>query len=448
MYNFQINVLTNMDMSSNSMQKLSLLPLISLVTGNLVGSSVFLLPATLAAFGAISLVAWLLTTCGAIILALMFAELSHKIPKNGGPYAFVNIAFGPNIGFYTAWGYWVLSWISNSALVAGAAGYLTIIFGPLDKSVILLFELTTLLAVTLFNLLGLKATGKGEMIITIAKVIPLILIPLIGMFFVDFNNFPPFNATHDSNFIALNGVAFITLWGFVGLETATVPGAQVVNARRNIPIATILGTLIAASVYIAGTIVIFGVIPYDRLMLSSAPYADAASSIFGGTVWPSIIAGLAVFTCIGSLNGWTIIVGRIAQAAAEDGLFPKILAKTNSYGTPVYGILLSSLLTLPFVIMTLSDNLMDQFNFIINVSVTFILLVYLLCFFAFIKLCVLSKSGKDNTIFMKIYHIIISILSSLFLAWALYACKIDMLLYSLLIIIAGVPVRLFLKRIK
>src|SRR5689334_22173772 len=114
---------------SQSNQKIGFLPLASLVTGNLVGSGVFLLPSTLAKFGSISILAWIITALGAIILALIFAELGHKIPKNGGPYAFVSAAFGKNFGFFVAWGYWILSWISNAALVASAAGYFSIIVG-------------------------------------------------------------------------------------------------------------------------------------------------------------------------------------------------------------------------------------------------------------------------------------------------------------------------------
>ncbi|MCE2992650.1 MAG: amino acid permease [Alphaproteobacteria bacterium] len=417
-------------------QKLGLIPLTSLVTGNLVGSGVFLLPVALAKFGSISLLGWILTTLGAIVLALIFAELSHKIPKNGGPYAFVSQAFGKELGFMIAWGYWTLSWISNSALIASAASYLTVITGDLDKSVMLFLEISVLFIVAAFNLFGLKTTGKGELIITTVKVLPLLIIPIVCLPFISFDNFPEFNISNSSTGVALNSVAFITLWAFVGVETATVPGSQVINPRRNIPIATIAGTIIAALVYILGTIVIFGVVPSDTLMASHAPYADAANFVFGGG-WGSVTAIAAIITCVGSLNGWTIIVGRIAQAAADDGLFPKIFSKTNSMGTPAYAIIVSTVLTVPFIVLSINEGLMEQFNLIIDVTVTFVLFVYMACVLAFFKLI---RGDKH----LRVYRYIIGALAFGFLSWAFFATQPKMIFYSLLLALCGLPIRAFI----
>lgn len=423
---------------SNSSQKIGFWPLTSLVTGNLLGSGVFLLPATLAAFGSISLMAWVVTACGAIMLALIFAELSHKIPQNGGPYAFVAKAFGPTLGFFTAWGYWILSWVSNAALVASAAGYFASIYGDISKPAILAIEISILFAITGFNLFGLKTTGRAELVITTTKVIPLIFIPLACIYAIDFSNFPAYNLTELPNSSALNAAAFITLWGFLGLETGTVAGGQVINARRTIPLATITGTIIAAVVYVLGTIVIFGVIPYDQLMISNAPYADAAGAVFGGS-WAFAIAVAAIITCVGSLNGWTIVVGKIAQAAAQDGLFPTVFGRTNSQGAPYWAILASSLLTVPFIIMSLEDNLVAQFNLVIDISVTFILFVYLACVLAFFKL---TYKDKEHVWYKRA----IGVLGLTFVMWAFMATKPIMLAYATGIALLGLPILLLRRR--
>ena len=420
---------------SQNQQKIGFWSLASLVTGNLVGSGVFLLPATLAKFGSISILAWVVTAIGAIILALIFAELGHKIPKNGGPYAFVSTAFGKNFGFIIAWGYWILSWISNSALVASAAGYLSIISGELSKSVILSIEIFILVLVTAFNLFGLKTTGRGELIITITKIIPLLIIPILGVFLINYDYFPAFNITEQTDFSALNSVAFITLWGFIGLETGTVPGGQITNARRTIPLATITGTLIASFIYILGTIVTFGIIENQQLANSNAPYAEAASIIFGGK-WSAAVAVAAIITCVGSLNGWTIVVGKIAQAASNDGLFPKIFSTTNAQGTPIWAIIVSSLLTVPFIVLSLNGTLMEQFNFVIDISVTFILFIYLMSTLAFLKLTYRDKN---------IVKLLLGIAGLSFVTWALMATKPEMLLYSLLMVLTGLPVWLCQK---
>ncbi len=419
------------------MQKIGFWSLSSLVIGNLLGSAVFLLPSTLAQYGSVSMVAWCITALGAIMLALVFAELSNKIPKNGGPYAFVSHAFGRNMGFIIAWGYWILSWISNAALLAGIAGYLALISGPLEKETVLVIEIFILLLITCFNLLGIKAAGRGEIVFTILKIIPLIMIPIFGIFAIDIANFPPFTLENHSLYDTLNATAFITLWGFLGLETGTVPGSGVINAKKNIPLATVFGTLVAAIIYILGTVVTFGVIPNDVLVKSTAPYAETASFLFGGA-WGVPIAIMAVITCIGSLNGWTIVVGRIAQSAADDGLFPASFKKVNKNGTPYYSIVTSAVLTLPFIIFSATTDLIAQFNMIIDISVTFILFVYMACVLSFFK--ILHQSGNWS-----IYKATIFLLSFVFVLWAFFATKPQMLLYSLLISLSGLPVWIYVR---
>ena len=90
----------------------------ALVVGNMVGSGVFLLPATLAgAAGPVSLLGWLFTGAGAVLLALVFANLGRALPRTGGPYAYAKRAFGDFVGFQTAWGYWIAVWAGNAAIV-------------------------------------------------------------------------------------------------------------------------------------------------------------------------------------------------------------------------------------------------------------------------------------------------------------------------------------------
>lgn len=423
---------------SDSIQKIGLLTLTSLVIGNLLGSGVFMLPATLAKFGSISIVGWIVTALGAIILALIFSELAHRIPKNGGPYAFVRHAFGDEAGFYIAWGYWTLSWISNSALVASAVSYIGVFTGQIDKSIALILQIAILGLITAFNLFGLRTTGRAELIITIAKIIPLVVLPFIGISMLNMDNFPEFNLTSNTSLTAMTGVVFITFWGFVGLETGTVPGGQIINARRTIPMATILGTLTAATIYIAGTVVLFGVIPNEQLVRSETPYALAATAIFGGYAWAKLIAIAAIITCVGSLNGWTMVVGRIAQAAADDGLFPSVFSRTNKYGTPWLAVIISSSLTVPFLIMSINDNLIEQFNLIIDVSVMFYLVVYTVCIIAFVKTISHAKAHS-------FYYWFLTISGLAFIIWALLATKIHMLLYSMTLILVAVPIRIVQK---
>ena len=97
---------------------------IALVVGNMIGSGIFLLPASLAPYGLNSIVAWLLSAAGAIALAVVLSRLSRAFPDGGGPYAYTHAAFGPLAAFLVAWGYWINVWVGNAAIATGAVSYL------------------------------------------------------------------------------------------------------------------------------------------------------------------------------------------------------------------------------------------------------------------------------------------------------------------------------------
>jgi APA family basic amino acid/polyamine antiporter len=424
----------------HSEDKIGLWPLTSLVTGNLVGSGVYLLPTALAAYGSISILGWLITSTGAILLSLVFACLSSRHTKTGGPYLYAQEAFGDTTGYFVCWGYWMLSWISNPALAVAAAGYISAIIGGLSPLPTFCLELFIVAALTVFNLTGLKVTGIVELWVTVLKVIPLLLLPLIGLFFIDINNFSHFNLSGQSFSTSLNSVAFITLWAFIGLETGTVPAGQVNNSAYTVPRATILGTVIAAVVYILGTVVIMGVVPFQELINSDAPYAAAAHHIFGGA-WGIPVAIVAVISCLGALNGWLIIVGRIPYGAAKDGLFPEIFKRTTRHGTPYWGVMISSLCSIPLLMLSLKNTLIEQFNFIIEIAVTLILLVYAVCVLAYFKLLIYQKHFSLAKLFLGVGALA-------FTSWALWAASIRMVSLSLLILVMGIPMRLWMKRQK
>ncbi len=425
---------------SQSNDKVGLWPMISLVTGNLVGSGVYLLPAALAVYGTISLFGWLMTSLGAVLLSLVFAQLSARIPKTGGPYLYAREAFGDTVGYYVCWGYWMLSWVSNPTLAIAAVGYISVLYGGFTPWTNFLLELGIIVSFTIFNLLGFKVTGRAELFVTLLKILPLLILPLIGLFFIDINNFTHLNTSGKSFGDALNSVAFLTLWAFVGLETGTVPAGQVRNASRIVPLATVIGTLIAAAVYILGTIVIMGVVSPHELAHSKAPYADAAQMIFGGS-WGTPITIAAIITCLGTLNGWLIVVGRIPFGAAHDGLFPEIFKRTTRHGTPYWGVLISSLCSIPFLFMSLQNTLLEQFHFIVEIAVTLILMVYAVSVLAYLKFLFKEK----NYSFL---HLALGGGALAFSLWALWASSLRMVLFSFIILICGIPMHMWMKRKK
>ncbi|MBM3468083.1 MAG: amino acid permease [Alphaproteobacteria bacterium] len=427
--------------STPSQDKIGLWPLTSLVTGNLVGSGVYLLPATLAIYGVISISGWIMASLGAILLSLVFANLSSRQAKTGGPYLYAREAFGDTVGYYVCWGYWVLMWMSNPALAIGAVGYISSLCGGLSQLTHFWLEVMIVASLTAFNLAGMKVTCRTELGITALKVIPLLILPLIGLYFIDFSTLTQHVNVSDKSFgMALNAATLAAMWAFVGLETGTIPAGQVYDACRTVPRATILGTVIAAAVYILGAIVVMGVVSPHDLLQSKAPYADAAERIFGGA-WGAPVTVAAIISCLGSLNGYLIIVGRIPYGAAQDGLFPKFFTRTTSHGTPYWGVLISSLCSVPLLFISLKNTLMEQFNFVIEIAVTLILLVYTVSVLAYLKVIIQERQ-------VTFYKITLGVSALIFTGWSLWAASFKMVGLSLLILILGIPMRLWMQRKK
>ncbi len=419
-------------------KKIGFWSLTALVVGNLVGAGVFMLPANLAPFKGISLLGWIAASCGAVMLAMIFAKLSGKLPLSGGPYVYVREAFGEKMGFATCWGYWMMAWISNLSLVIGIVGYMLPLLPAGYDAYSMHLQILVLSLLTAFNLLSVSVTAKGELLLTIFKIIPLLLLPLIGLFWINIDHFEITSPDSFKFWESFNTVTFLTLWGFVGLETGTVPGEQVDNPSKTIPRAVLTGTFIAMTVYILGTIATIGIIPCDVLMHSKAPYADIASHIFGGN-WGVPISIITIISMIGALHGWIFVVGQIPLSAVKDGLFPKIFGKLNRFDAPHISILISSLCTLSLIFISHNENLGKQFQSIIEISLTLIFVIYFLCVLSFIKLT--KKERPLSWIEMSL-----ALLSTIFILWAMWAASVEMVLLSLCGFIIGIPVYIWVKR--
>lgn len=431
----------------NSQKKMGFWSVTSLVAGSQIGSGIFLLPASLALFGSMGLISWFITGTGALLLALVFARLCAEIPKTGGPHAYIEAAFGKKIGFYAAWTYWVISWMSTPIVVVSVVGYLTPIWGDLGPTLTLILEISILLLITALNLLGVSIAGRAEFVFTVLKLLPLLLVPVAGLFLIKLEHFIPLNPTGNSNLHTLNAAALLTLWGFIGVESATAPAGSVQNARKTIPRAIITGTLIVAFVYVMSSFVIMGVMKPEDLSQSKAPFADAASLIFGGN-WYLIISIAASIVCLGTLNAWVLTSGQIALGAANDGHLPKFFSIKNKRGAPIIGLIISSLSMIPILILTLDPDLIAQVNKIIDVSVTAFLFIYILAVLSYLKLFwKKTKQTKSNLLqVLEIRSILIAGGALLFCSWALWSSGIKIVGFALFIPLLGFPVYLWQNR--
>lgn len=425
-------------------RKLGLWMATALVVGNMIGSGVFLLPSSLAEYGPISLVAWGFTAAGAILLALVFARLARAYPRTGGPYAYARKAFGDFVGFQTAWGYWIAVWAGNAAIAVAFVGYMAHFWPALgdDKALAAAVGLAAIWLLTAVNAYGVREGGAVQVATTVIKLVPLLLIAFGGLFFIKSGNFGEFNASGDSAFGAVTGAAALTLWAFIGLESATVPAEDVRDPEKTIPRATIAGTAVTALIYILGTVAVLGLVPAAALATSTAPFADAADAAFGGWAADLVAAGAAI-SAFGALNGWILLQGQIPFAAARDGLFPRAFARTGRGGTPIVGLVVSSVLVTGLMVMNYNASLVDQFTFIILLATLTTVIPY--AYAAAAELVLLATDRAAFSGRRLAGSAVIALLAFGYSVWAIAGSGQEVVFKGTLLIFAGMPVYAWLK---
>ena len=424
-------------------QKIGLLAATSLVVGNIIGAGIFVLPASLGKFGSISIVGWLFTATGALILAKIFSNFSKKLKgKSGGPYIYSKVVFGDFIGFLVAWGYWISCWVNNAAIAVAIVSALSFFFPELvtNPFYATLTGLSFIWFFTFTSSKGIKSSGNIQILTTIAKLIPLVLIILFGFFIFDLEIFPEFNLTDQNDFEILPVVAVMTLYAFLGLECASIPAENISNPEKTIPKATMAGTLISTLIYILSTIVLFGIIPAENLVNSPAPFAEAGE-IIGGKYFGFLISAGAAISAIGALNGWILITSYMPMTMANDRLFPKVFAKKNKKGFPYLSLLLGSILTSFVMTMNYTDGLVDRFEFLILLTTLSTLIPYFFVSVSYILFHVEKRLFKINSF----RSVILGLFGSLYSLWAIFGSGIDSIVYGTILLIVGIPIYLILK---
>ena len=417
----------------------------ALVIGNMVGSGVFLLPASLAGeAGPASIFAMVLTGIGAMLLAAVFATLGRAFPRTGGPYAYARRAFGDFIGFQTAWGYWIAAWAGNAAIAIAFVAYASVFWSDLSSNHVLAAGVAAALiwALTAINILGARESGWVQVVTTVLKFVPLAAIGVIGLFYMDAGNFTPFHPAGGSDW-HIGAAATLALWAFIGLESATVPAEEVKDPERNVYRSTLIGTLVTTLIYIVAVVAIIGIVPATQLANSESPFADAANIMWGGN-WGNVIAVVAMISTLGALNGWILLQGRIPLAAAEDGLFPKQFAKVHGKRrTPVFGLVVSSVLLTGLMFANYNASLVDVFTQVILLATLTTLVPY-----TFSAAAELHMFFSDRALFSPkklTRDAIIAFLALAYSVWAIWGAGEEIIAKGFILLLAGIPVYLWLK---
>jgi basic amino acid/polyamine antiporter, APA family len=415
---------------------------VALVMGNMIASGVFLLPASLAPFGGISLGGWLLSTAGSVMLALVFARLARFRPAAGGPYAYTRLAFGDLAGFLVAWGYWISVWSANAAIAVAFVGYLdpfipSLVRSPGAAAGIAIGAVWFLTAV---NIWGVRPAGRVQAITTVLKIVPLVTIGVAGIFVLDPSHFTVADTSPRALAAGVTTTATLTLWAFLGLEVATVAAGSIRDPERTIPRATVTGTLLAAVIYITSTVGVMGILAPDVLSQSTAPFSDAARALAGDRAAMLVALGAAI-SCFGGLNGWILIVGQLPQAVAADGLFPKLFARTSSRGTPARGMIIASTLTSALIAMNYSRGLVELFTFIILLATLSVLIPYV-----FSSLAGFALQRRDPRMRMSAGASTIAALAFGYSLWAVGGAGAEVVYWGFLLLLAGLPVYVWLGK--
>ena len=424
-------------------KSLGILACTAIVVGNMVGSGFYLSPAATAPYGNLAIVIWIVMGGGAICLGLTFAKLAKLAPETGGPYAYTRLAYGDFAGFLIAWGYWISIWASLPVIAVAFAGVVVDLFPLLrSRAIVVALTLGAIWAVVFVNLRGVKAAGLMASVTTYAKLVPFGAVAIIGLLYIDRSHFTEFNPSGVPLWQACAALAPLTMFAFLGLESATVPAGDVRDPERTIPRSTVLGISIAAALYVFGTIVVMGVVPRQELVTSLSPFSDAARAMWG-PIGAIAISLAVVISSIGALNGWTLLMGQVPMAAAQDGLFPPLFGKLSARNVPATGIITSAALATILVLVQAagSGGFSAFYNLVVGLSTMAAVIPYAFCSLAGSLVSARVTGGRALPRVG-----VVEMVAFAFAMITLYGCGAEPVLYGLVLLLLGIPIFVWQRR--
>ncbi len=413
-------------MTTNN-NKIGVVQLTIITMVNMMGSGIIMLPTKLAEIGTISIISWLVTAVGSTALAYAFAQCGMFSKKSGGMGGYAEYSFGKAGNFMANYTYGVSLIIANTAIAISAVGYGSELFGvTLSPISIAVWTTITLWLATSLNFGGAKITGNISSFTIWGVIIPVVGLCIIGWKWFDPNLYiTSWNPHNVPTFEAIGVSISMTLWAFLGLESACANTDVVENPEKNVPIAVLGGTLGAAVIYIISTNVIAGIVPNLDLAKSTAPFGLAFAHMFNDNMG-KIVMGLMVMSCFGSLLGWQFTIAQVFKSSAEEGYFPAFFKKVTNKDAPVVGMVIITAIQSFLTLMTISPSLNKQFNVLVDLAVVTNVIPYLLSMAA---LMVLQKVEKVPENKAKITTFV-AFIGSLYSLYALYAAGEQAMLYG------------------
>jgi APA family basic amino acid/polyamine antiporter len=419
-----------------------------LVLGSIVGTGVFTMPAVMAGAGTMSILVLAVIAVGAMLLAVMFGQLTKRVPNSdGGLYAYSRHEFGDFAGYFVGWCYWIQSWAGNAAIVASWVFYVDALLGLTNPSGMENWgiALLGLWVPAIVNLVGVRQMAWFQNVTVVLKFLPLLFVGVVGWFFVSSGNFGAFNASGGSLYSGIGIAAGVALFSFIGVEAAAVTAKRVKNPRLNVGRASILGTAASALLYVLVTAAVMGLVAHHTLVKTGSPFVNAFQTMFPHSAWAGkFIAAVAVVSGIGALNGWTLIVTETSRAMAQDDLFPRPFAWSDRKGTAWFGILLGT--ALPSLLMLwryTSSSGLTVFTYLVDLTVVTVAIPYF--FSAVAQLTYLVSRRRRVQGWQLVRDLAIAGVSVLFSMWVTFASGYQVVYQALVVMAIGVILYAFLN---
>lgn len=355
----------------------------NIVIGSIIGADIYIASAVTAGMiGPFALVVWVVAGLLAVVLALVLASCSRYVPKVGGPFAYVSEAFNDFWGFLAGWSLWIAELIALPVFAISFTNYLGYLVHLTFLEQVLV-KAAFLLVLTGTNLVGVKAAGVTNDILTLLKLSPLVLLMVVGVGYLAFH--PSTLASHYAPFIPLGLGQFhqalvLIFWAYVGFELSTIPASEVRNPQRTIPRAIIFGMCIVTLFYLTTNFVVYGIVPWQDLSQSRTPLVAAGAALLG-TAGAAIMSVGALVSVSGSDESDMLATARLSYAMAVDGLFPRPFAKVHGrFGTPYVALIIQGVLAFA---LCLYSGIAELISFsVFNLSFTFLLCCLALLVFA------------------------------------------------------------------
>jgi len=419
----------------NDKKKLGLVGAIFLIVSSLAGSGVIALPQQLALTGSITIVSFVLVTFGALFLTLVYVRAGNLFddPSPTALATYVNPILGAKSGFFYVYG----NLISNVSILIAGLGYLEMFMPQLKHPVVL--GITVIILIWVF--IGLSLRGVGIITKIVSITVTLLLISVIitsvaGWFDFDPTQFKSnWNVSGDSSGKAIMSGFAILIFAFVGVESVATNSALIRNPKKIVPVATIVGFVIVAIIYIASTTVIEGMFKAEEIQKAPASFALSMQKIFSSVIVGDVVSVIMAIACIASFLVWNLSSASAAKTSADKGFLPKAYSYTNKHGINSKGLVINGIImtVLELVLMMLGSNVAVAFNITVTLSVLLLLFPY---FWSGIALLKKDRADGRKSISTKI----IVAISSIFIFSAFMSANLDELWFVIVLVIVVLAV--------